>query len=197
MPPLTRRPLTEQQRNLWILAGAGATAMVLLALAGIALYFGYELPPAEMRNYYTSATGYAAPPRRGTHPEGTVPRGSLSFREGEAPAEPPPTPQILALGRQAYRVNCAMCHGEPGEGIGPVGERYTPRPPDLAEHVPRHTDQELYRAITEGIRSTPTPEAAQYLPVEWHAFRAEVPARERHAIIAYLRSLFPAGGGSR
>lgn len=82
-----------------------------------------------------------------------------------------------------------MCHGTPGGPPGPVAEHYQPRPPDLAEHLPHHSDAQLYSLITYGIRSTPTPEASRYLPEQWHAFRATTSPRERWAMVAYLRSL--------
>src|SRR5205823_8151532 len=95
-------------------------------------------------------------------------------------------PAGLPAGKQAYDINCAMCHGSPGRAIGPVGESYLPRPPDLARQVPQRSAGHLYCDITEGIRSTPTPEAARYLPREWHAFREITTPKERWAIVAYM-----------
>lgn len=231
MPPLTRQ-LTEQQRNLWILAGIGVGLLSLVFLAVVALYLGYELPPAEMRTYYTSPTGYAAPPQRGVVPPGSVPRGALTLpsaseelpdpgldpTRSRSPAPAPNLPEsagaghaavppgaerlrnpltrdpaTLEFGRRQYLINCAMCHGEVGQPIGPVGERYIPRPPNLAEHVPGHSEGYLYYTITAGIRSVPTQEAAQYLPEEWHSFRGRTSAQERWAIVAYLKAATQAG----
>lgn len=241
MPPVA----DEQQRNLRTLSRVVIALGVALIVVLGALYLGVELPPFEMRKYYTSPTGYAPPPRPVVVPPGTVARGALSLagpgeepqrvdggelrvdgptKTGSASSQPstinpppstnhgpstlnpqPPTierlrnpladdPETVRFGRRAYTVNCAMCHGEPGQGIGPVGELYTPRPPDLAQHVSQHSEGALYAAITLGIRSTPTPEAARYLPREWHAFRGRTSPKERWAMVTYLRSAF---GGRR
>jgi len=247
MPPL-KREFTDQERNLWTLAWIATAVASLAALAAVALYLGLELPPEEMRSYYTSTTGYAPPPGKGVAPPGSIPRGALvglnapgpqvdpnasgqvtrpgglatgvaprpGRREDPAPdgapgrqprgagghAEVPEEARrmrnplardrsAVELGGRGYAVHCAMCHGEIGGTIGPVGERYTPRPPDLREHAPGHPDGYLYYTITAGIRSTPTPEAAQYLPREWHSFRGRLSARERWAIVSYLKAAAP------
>lgn len=194
MPPVN----DEQANNLSVLRAVAGVLVITLLVIGAGLYFGWELPPARMRTYYTSATGYAPPPRAGVIPPGTVARGALDLAPStEAAAEGLTNPlagdpAAGVLGKKAYTVNCAMCHGEPGGAIGPVGEVYRPQPPPLAEHLPEHSDGRLYAMITYGIRSTPTRETAQYLPREWHAFEGITSARERWAIIAYLRSAFGA-----
>jgi mono/diheme cytochrome c family protein len=163
---------SEQERNLALLGRLAIVPVVAALAIAILLYVGVELPPYGMREYLTSATGYAAPPRSRAAVAGTVPRsGSVRIASGES----------------LYRVNCAMCHGEPDRNVGPVAERYLPRPPDLTGYVRKHPAERLYRAITEGIRSTPTPEARRYLPDDWHAFRSLMSERERRAVVAYLR----------
>ncbi len=207
----------EQVRNLRIILALAALLVLALISAGWAVYLGMELPPAEMRSYATSSTGYAPPPgsptsevgpTRQTVPTGTVARGMLAASGPDLPpvgaaGEPvPPVVDIIpnplaggatvvAQGQKAYAVNCAMCHGEPGKGMGPVGEAYIPKPPDLAARVPSSSDGRLYYQITAGIRSTPTPEAAEYLPEDWHSVRNLTTAQDRWAIITYLRRVYP------
>lgn len=203
----------EQQRNLKILMLLFVAVALLIALTGWYLYTGVELPPYEMRHYYTSATGYAPPPGQSPKPAGTVSRGSAMLQEPRittsAPAvsgpdravTPPqadglanPTRADLAtitLGKGQYDANCRMCHGAPNEAIGPAGEAYTPRPPDLRARVRLHSEGALFYLITNGIRSTPTPEAARYLPDQWHSFRDLMTPRERWAAVSYVRRSFP------
>lgn len=187
---------SDQQRRLRLLGSAAAALFFLFLLAGMALYEGWELPPLDLRDAHTTSDGYAPPPRAAAIPPGTVSRASLSpanhlTEDGSSGVNPLASdPRAVSLGQRVYHVNCAMCHGEPGESIGPVGERYNPQPPPLQERVPALPEARLYASITEGIRSTPTPETAQYLPQEWHAFRTMTSERERWAAVAYLRSAF-------
>lgn len=202
----------EQQRNLKALGLLLAAVVLLAALAAWYLYTGVELPPYEMRHYYTSSTGYAPPPSKGPSPAGTISRGSALLSEPilttAAPATvgydhamtPPeadrlvnpskPDAVTMTLGKAQFDANCRMCHGAPGEGIGSVGEAYTPKPPNLRDHAAHHSDGALFYLITNGIRSTPTPETARYLPDEWHSFRDLMTPRERWATATYVRSYF-------
>lgn len=221
--------MSEQERNLRIVKVIAALVVLGVIVTGALLYVGAEVPPYDLRTYYTSASGYASPPRPGVVPVGTVARGALALKDGggqqsavsgqssgsgsippglggREPNAQGPTPiadlrnplhpeaETLGLGERAYGVNCAMCHGEGGRGIGPVGKVYQPRPPDLSKRLPGQPDGRLYIQITEGIRSTPTPEAARYLPREWHAFREITTPRERWAILTYLKARLSGGG---
>jgi mono/diheme cytochrome c family protein len=183
--------MSEQVRNLKILGAVGLALFAAVLVIAVMLYHGSELPPEDLRQYSSSPTGYAPPPQPQVIPPGTVPRRpppALAPREWRAAG---------ALGQHAYTVNCAMCHGSPGHDIGPVGDTYLPRPTDLARYVPAHPAARLYAVITDGIRSTPTPEAARYLPQEWHAFRAITSPAERWAIVAVLKARFRATSGAR
>ncbi|HEU4753588.1 MAG TPA: cytochrome c [Armatimonadota bacterium] len=182
MPPVR----TEQERNVRIVLGVLAAVVLLGLVTGGLLYMGVELPPYGLRSYYTASDGYAAPANPVIVPPGTVARGS-----GMRNTDPGGAPAALDAGRRAYAVNCAMCHGEPGRGPGPVGESYVPPPPDVSRSVAARADAQLYQSITRGIRSTPTAEAARYLPETWHAF-PEISARERWAVVRYLRTAFGA-----
>jgi mono/diheme cytochrome c family protein len=186
MPPIAE----EQSRNLRILGALIAAFILLVIVAGYALYSGAELPPAEMQTGHSSSDGYAPPAHPEIVPGGSVPRGVPVPAAPGRPEREAVTPDAatLSLGKRAYDVNCAMCHGAPGGETGPVGKTYVPRPPDLAGHAAAYPPERLYAMITDGIRSTPTPEAARYLPREWHAYRAITTSRERWAMVRYIRS---------
>jgi len=119
--------------------------------------------------------------------EGTVARGEL--REDEhlftgkvdgAPAAEfpfPVTAEVLERGRQRFDIYCAPCHGALGRGDGAVVQRGFKKPPslhtDLARIVPPgyHFD-----VITSGFGAMPD-------------YAAQVPVRDRWAIVAYIRAL--------
>lgn len=63
----------------------------------------------------------------------------------------PATPLNLHNGRIYYGYYCLTCHGERGDGDGPVGQSYVPKPTDLASgHVAKMNDGELYIAMLTG-----------------------------------------------
>lgn len=79
---------------------------------------------------------------------------------------PPDTPGNRASGKRIYTVKCAFCHGEKGDGKGPVAEYLEPRPRDFtagkfklrstdSQTLP--TDEDLYRTITRGIPASAMP----------------------------------------
>ncbi|MBI3911923.1 MAG: c-type cytochrome [Armatimonadetes bacterium] len=207
--------MTEQERNLRIIRGVALAVGIAIILALVLLYRGNELPPYELGIQRTDATGYAPPSQPRFAPVGTVPRSGAELPPLVTEEHPMPTgrpegsehasvpPEALALknplandpnavpeGARQYQINCAMCHGKPGSGrVGPVGDSYIPRPPDPLVHVREHPDGAIFYVITEGIYSTPVPEAVQYLPREWHAFRGTMSERERWAVVTYLRSV--------
>lgn len=66
------------------------------------------------------------------------------------------TPQVLNDGRIYYGYYCLMCHGANGDGNGPVGESYVPKPADLSSPaVQKLTDGQLYRRMLTGTGHDP------------------------------------------
>lgn len=43
------------------------------------------------------------------------------------------TPEIVAYGTKLFSTNCAMCHGNAGQGDGPAGAGLNPKPRNLVE----------------------------------------------------------------
>lgn len=56
-----------------------------------------------------------------------------------------------AAGNPLYTANCAMCHGDTGEGDGPIATSLKPKPNKLNEgHVAKDPDGELFLTIKNG-----------------------------------------------
>ncbi len=73
------------------------------------------------------------------------------------------TEEPLERGRQIYLERCQVCHGEKGDGRGPVAPYLDPRPRDFTAGVYKlretpsgepPTDDDLFRVITRGIPGT-------------------------------------------
>lgn len=58
----------------------------------------------------------------------------------------------FAAGVDIYKQNCLLCHGEKGDGQGPMAQGLTPKPADFTdkEHMAKDTDEELIEAIKMG-----------------------------------------------
>lgn len=90
----------------------------------------------------------------------------------------PATPASVEAGRRLFRESCARCHGEGGRGDGPDAAQLSLRPADLYQHVPYHSDAQLFFFTSEGLFGTPMP-----------SFKDKLSEEERWHIINYMRAL--------
>ena len=98
----------------------------------------------------------------------------------------------LERGQVYYGYYCIFCHGDRGEGNGPVGQSYIPKPSDLnTSRVKSYDLQQLYRASFTGTGHSPVLERV-------------VPDAHRQFILAYIHngvtrsdSILHAAGGKR
>lgn len=118
---------------------------------------------------------------------GTVARGRLRtdahFYEGRAGKDlaatfPFPVDRAaLERGRERYGIFCVPCHGPAGYGNGRVVQRgFRPPPSFHAERLRSAPVGHLYDVIANGFGAMPS-------------YRAQIPARDRWAVVAYLRAL--------
>ncbi|MGD0230220.1 MAG: cytochrome c [Syntrophorhabdales bacterium] len=89
----------------------------------------------------------------------------------------PPSAQSKNDGRQAYGYFCIQCHGPNGDGLGTVGQSFSPLPSDLATTaVQSLSDGELYARIRLGYRRHPR-------------LFTTISEADTWAIVDYMRSL--------
>ncbi|GIS81936.1 MAG: hypothetical protein CM1200mP15_05680 [Dehalococcoidia bacterium] len=74
-----------------------------------------------------------------------------------------PTSDSVESGFMLYQSNCAACHGDSGTGIGPLTTELKVPAANLIEHVPLHSDSDLYDYISEGINGTEMPSFGEVL----------------------------------
>jgi mono/diheme cytochrome c family protein len=86
------------------------------------------------------------------------------------------TPELLALGRRKFDVNCAVCHGLLGDGDSLVAKNMAQRPPPSLHQRVWAEDGRYYQVVTQGFGVMPS--YASALTVE-----------ERWAVVAYVRAL--------
>lgn len=56
-----------------------------------------------------------------------------------------------------YEIACRACHGSPGSPQPTIAFHMTPRPPNLAESVPKYDPEELFYIVKHGIKFTGMP----------------------------------------
>jgi cytochrome c oxidase cbb3-type subunit 2 len=116
-------------------------------------------------------------------------------RDGRAlkPA-PRPSAALRERGRIIYRVGCAKCHGDEGDGRGPLANGQTVRPTDFTRGVFKvrstpsgtlPTDLDLFATITRGMHGTPM-----------HPWR-QLDELDRWGLVLHLKSFSPRFGSER
>lgn len=100
-------------------------------------------------------------------------------------------PEEVAQGRVIYQANCAVCHGQRGEGDPNWQERnpdgsFRPPPHDTTGHTWHHADGLLFRYVRDGGISIESLGIKTAMP----AFGDRLTPEEIHAVIAYLKSLW-------
>jgi cytochrome c oxidase cbb3-type subunit 2 len=98
------------------------------------------------------------------------------------------------LGREVYQANCAICHGESGDGNGMAAHMFLIRPRDFRQGLFKFrstpsgslpTDDDLLQTVTHGLRWTGM------------VGRADLPEADRKAVVQYLKTLSPGFAAER
>ena len=72
-----------------------------------------------------------------------------------APNNPVPADDVsISRGKTLFTINCIMCHGETGEGNGPIGALIANKPANLTSIITQSkTDGALFLTITNGVEA--------------------------------------------
>jgi hypothetical protein len=169
-------------------SGARNLLLVSLVLGALSLG-GCRRDMFDQPRYKPLAASDFFDDRRASRPPvpGTIARGHLRDDEhlytgradGKLVAAFPfaVTRDVLERGRERYNIFCAPCHDLVGNGNGMIVRRGYRQPPSL--HIDRLRDAPVghhFDVITNGLGAMPD-------------YAAQVPVRDRWAIIAYLRAL--------
>jgi hypothetical protein len=114
--------------------------------------------------------------------ENTVARGSIADDELFVPKDSnsfplPVNQKLLERGEERYKIFCTPCHGLQGDGNGMISVRGMKHPPSFHQDRLRQAPNGyFFDNITNGF-------GAMY------GYSAQIPPRDRWAIIAYVRAL--------
>lgn len=146
-----------------------------------------ESPTIKPQEYDESSpnhSGMRVPPE-GTQPVGFTPYRYATDLEGAAknpnPLAGSQTEETLKVGIKYYTTNCAVCHGQNGEGAeaakSSVGEKMALKPPSLiSEKIRGWTDGQIYHVITVG-QGVMGP------------YASHIPQKYRWQVVNYIRHL--------
>ncbi len=119
-------------------------------------------------------------------PEHTQPVGFKAYRAGFNPeiakADKNPfagqmTDEVLLTGQKYFETNCMVCHGQKGDGKGPVGLKMPNHPPALTtDKIKGWADGQVYQVITMG-QGTMGP------------YASHIPQKYRWQVVNYIRHL--------
>jgi len=113
-------------------------------------------------------------------PERSVPvQGAVSIQGLGSPDNPVPADDVsLQRGEILYQLHCALCHGESGEGDGPIAGFLDWQPADLSTPgLVMSNDGAIFLTITNGI------------PDRMPALRENLLVRERWDVVNFVRNL--------
>ncbi|HLK03095.1 MAG TPA: cytochrome c [Candidatus Acidoferrum sp.] len=137
----------------------------------------------QPKNRPLSASDFFADGRSGRPLiENTVARGSVANDELTIPKDSnafpiPLNAELLERGEARYKIYCTPCHGLQGDGNGMIVMRGMKRPPSYQiDRLRQSPNGYYYDVITNGF-------GAMY------GYSAQIPPRDRWAIIAYVRAL--------
>jgi mono/diheme cytochrome c family protein len=92
----------------------------------------------------------------------------------------------LAKGKQIFTIYCLTCHGEHGDGQGPVGLTLDPPPRDFTKAEFKFcgacTDDDLFEVISLG----PAAKGGSAAMIAWGTI---LPEADRWAVLKYIRTL--------
>jgi mono/diheme cytochrome c family protein len=99
-----------------------------------------------------------------------------------APDNPVPADDVsLQRGHTLFTINCIMCHGETGEGNGPIAALIANKPANLTSIITQSkTDGALFMTITNGVEGRMPP------------MIENTTVRDRWDLVNYIRTLKPA-----
>ena len=132
-------------------------AMIFVA-AGVAfaviLIFSFDIIKIDWPSFMEIQPSYRPMENPLPPPERSIPiEGPIAIPGMGAPENPTTADEAsLARGQEFFVINCRMCHGQTGEGTGPIAPFLANKPANLTSDVVQSkSDGSIFLTITNGI----------------------------------------------
>lgn len=160
--------------------------LVIFVVAGVGfagiLIFSYDVIKIDWVSFMEIQPSYGTQEHPLPVPAQSIPIEGPAYIPGAgAPANPVPADDVsIARGAQLFSTHCQMCHGETGEGNGPISAFLLKKKPAnlLSDLVQDKDDGTLFLTISNGSGSG-------YMP----ALNENLTVRERWDLVNFLRDL--------
>jgi mono/diheme cytochrome c family protein len=138
------------QRTWQRLALVGAFALIPTVIGLLFAYSVLVIPlPNQMVNQMSTAHDQG--PRLAAPPAAVPVQGPVLIDGQPASLPVPVTDNSLQRGSVLFGINCALCHGQDGGGLGPLSGYFDPSPADLTgDRVQALSEQQIFLVITQG-----------------------------------------------
>jgi len=156
---------------------AGIFVAVLLALLGL---WAYDVVKIDFISFMEIQPSFDVQEQPLPVPARSIPVDGPAFIPNMGPPENPVEADDVSIsrGKTLFTLNCVMCHGETGEGNGPVSALIANKPANLTSIITQSkTDGILFMTITNGVDGK-MPPMVENLTV-----------RDRWDVINYIRTL--------
>jgi len=159
------------------------TLVILSVPLMVGLAFTYDVIKVDWTSSMEDQPSIEAQegPRPLAPPESVPFEGASLPKNGKQPDNPvPPDAVSLERGKQLFNRHCALCHGESGQGNGPITQQWqadAKKPANLTDpRVAQGSDGSIYLTISEGYGAMP-------------ALNENLNVRERWDVVNYVKSL--------
>jgi mono/diheme cytochrome c family protein len=145
-------------------------ALIALAAALTALYLLFTGPRMYVQPNIRHFQAIMPAPSPNTIPVEEVFEPLPSKEQSQKLTNPlAKTEENIAKGKVYYGYYCVFCHGDTGDGFGPVGYSYVPVPSDLrSEKVRSMTDGEILYSMLTGTGHSPMLERIVLPEYQWY-----------------------------
>jgi mono/diheme cytochrome c family protein len=159
-------------------------AMVFVAvgiLFGVTLLFSYDVIKIDWPSFMEIQPSFKPMENPLPPPERSIPvEGAIAIPGMGAPQNPVTADEAsLARGKELFAINCKMCHGDNGQGDGPIA-------PFLVNYKPANLTSPLLKALSDGdVFLIITNGVPDRMP----ALNENLTVRERWDVVNYIRTL--------
>ncbi len=153
-------------------------------LLGITLLFSYDIIKIDWNSFMEIQPSYKQMENPLPVPERSIPIEGPVFVPNSQTLPQNPTKAdaaSLARGQELYVINCKQCHGETGEGNGPIGAFLANKPANLTSPlIKAFSDGQIFLTITNGV------------PGRMPPLNENLTVSERWDVVNFVRTLKPA-----